>query len=109
MEGTFKEVLKEVLEIRGRDLGAYYAKGSIGDLPDIFSTLSKVIGYMFSYMENDHIQSILRASYDLFQNPDKTESIILSQLGRITFAIQLVLQSPCETLFIAKSSLKSFI
>ena len=93
-----RKIIEQVLLFRGWDLGAYYAGAKQGEPPNIKETLKLVIQNTSSHLDGPLQNSIINAAYDLFQNADNTESEILSNLGRVTFAIHLVLQSPCETL-----------
>lgn len=91
-------VLEDTLITRGWDLGASYV-GS-GDLEeiDLRPTVRASIARHQADLSPDAQKSLTLACVDLFQSPGETESDLLAQLGRISFALQLVLNSPSSIL-----------
>lgn len=89
-------IIEEILIIRGWDLGAHFAGANDGDLPNILQTIHKVIEKNGSLISKTHTDGLILACFDLFQNPDESESEILAELGRAAYALQLVINSPCS-------------
>ena len=90
-------LIRNSLLIRGWDLGAAFAAGQPPedvDLEPIFSR-TRECGCIGALAEK---QRILRAATDLFQHPDSEQGRILSELGRISFGVELALEAPHDTL-----------
>lgn len=93
-----KLCLEEVLIARGWDLGAHYAKAKKGEIPNIINTISLAAKTYGTDLPPSLSEAFIYACFDLFQRPDQEESIVLSELGRVAFALNLIINIPCATL-----------
>ncbi len=90
--------IEDVLLARSWDLGAHYAGASNRELPNILRTVELSVERRAAKLPSEKRQGLILACYDLFQNPDESESSVLAELGRVAFALQLVINSPCATI-----------
>lgn len=93
-----EQCIEEVLLARSWDLGAHYAGAAIRKIPDIFPTISKSVEKHGIQLGIGQREGLSRACYDLFQHPNREESIVLAELGRIAFGLQLVINAPCSSI-----------
>jgi SIR2-like domain len=89
--GTF---LQEVTHKRGWDLGAAFAAGKAPDNVSFRPVLMEC-GQRLSAFDRERVE---RTVESLFQRPTEQEAVILGELGRISFAVELAFQSPRTTL-----------
>lgn len=90
--------IEDILMARGWDLGAHYAGATTGDVPSIRPTISSSVAKHGANLSEQQRVVLELAYYDLFQNPDETESAVLAELGRVAFGLQLVMNNPCATI-----------
>lgn len=92
-----KKALEDIILMRGWDLGASYAGFEEPTAFNLFPTITKIIEKYFSL--DLSIKNSLKLSFlDLFQRPSDMESDILSQLGRVSFALHLIFNMPSTIL-----------
>ncbi|HKZ01537.1 MAG TPA: hypothetical protein VJ180_04820, partial [Pyrinomonadaceae bacterium] len=96
--GTVSRCIEDVLLARSWDLGAHYAGALNRELPNVLRTVEQSADRHAAKMPSSQRQSLVLACYDLLQNPDESESRVLAELGRVAFALQLVINSPCATI-----------
>jgi predicted nucleic acid-binding protein len=87
-------VIETTLVARGWDLGACYVGADSTEEIDLHPTIRSVIDSMDIGELSHRKEAISLACLDLFINPDETESEVLARLGRISFALQLILNTP---------------
>jgi len=90
--------IEDILLARGWDLGAHFAGALTGDVPSVLHTASSAVARCGADLSERQREALGRACYDLFQNPDETESGVLAELGRVAFGLQLVINNPCATI-----------
>lgn len=90
------QCVEETLLVRSWDLGAHYAGAINGEMPSILSTVELSVEKYGPKLSPQQKTGLAMACYDLFQNPDEIESEILAELGRVAFALQLVINNPCS-------------
>jgi hypothetical protein len=93
---VLSQIIEDVLITRGWDLGAHYAGASKKELPNILHTITASVDKNAVRLSKSNKEEIALACFDLFQNPDEAESSILAELGRVTFALQLIINTPCS-------------
>jgi hypothetical protein len=93
---TAAQCVEETLLARSWDLGAHYAGAINGEMPGILSTVKLSVEKYGAKLSPQQKTGLAMACYDLFQNPDEIESGILAELGRVAFALQLVINNPCS-------------
>ncbi|MDH5327640.1 MAG: SIR2 family protein [Gammaproteobacteria bacterium] len=89
------KVFEKLILYRGWDLGAAYAKYETPDQINI----RPIFNEETPNISNHTKQSIFESLEDLLNNPSTTESRVLAELGRISFGLEVVFQSPHDTLF----------
>lgn len=94
MKEPIKKFFHELFLQRGWDLGAAYANNSLPKEINV-SSLLKQLCPEFSY--TDH-EKVTRACNSLLAAPTTEEAEILSELGNVSFALELIIQSPRTTL-----------
>lgn len=87
--------VKEVVHQRGWDLGAAFAAGYAPDSVS-YKPLLALCAENLPAFDRQRLERILEG---LFLNPTETESKLLGELGRISFALELAFQAPRSTLF----------
>lgn len=97
IETLIKTCIEQIILARGWDLGAHYA-GATADLPNILDTIKYSALKLFADLDNTRKEALTLSIFDLFRQPDPSESAILAELGRISFALQLVLRTPCAAI-----------
>jgi hypothetical protein len=90
--------IEDILVARGWDLGAHYAGAAEGEIPSVQHTISSSVAKHGANLSERRRKALELAYYDLFQNPDETESTVLAELGRVAFGLQLVTNNPCATI-----------
>lgn len=87
--------IKEVVHQRGWDLGAAFAAGRAPDGVSYKPLLLESAGKMPTF-DRQRLEQVMDG---LFLSPTETESKLLGELGRISFALELAFQAPRSTLF----------
>jgi hypothetical protein len=90
--------IEAVLLARGWDLGADYVGAEDDNQLDITSTIKASVDKFSSKLPEEEKEKLFFACFDLFQNPDDTESQILALLGRVSFALQIIINKPSEAI-----------
>lgn len=92
-------VLEEVFTARAWDVAAHFA-GAAVEVPRDIELLIKqsVARHRQSDVELAAAESVARSILDLVLSPGDSESVLLAELGRTAFAVQLVLASPRQSL-----------
>jgi hypothetical protein len=92
------DIIAQAVELtllaRGWDLGASYVGADSLEEIDLRPTLHSIIETLATDELPETKEAISLACLDLFTNPDETESDVLARLGRIAFALHLVLNTP---------------
>lgn len=87
--------LRDVVHQRGWDLGAAFAAGRAPDNVSYKSLLDECASKLAAFDK----QRLAQIFDSLFISPTETESKLLGELGRISFALELAFQAPRSTLF----------
>lgn len=93
-------VVGELLLQRGWELGAAYAGRRMPEDVDLSSVLDRIDG---KGIRNTEFIKIGRALKDLLARPDDEEAILLADLGRTAFGLELLLESPHDSLFLKRA------
>jgi len=91
-----KNSIERILLARGWDLGANYVGAIEENQLDITSTIRSIIDKFSAKLPEADKERLFFSCVDLFQNPDTTESQILASLGRVSFALQIIMNKPSE-------------
>jgi hypothetical protein len=86
-------ITEEVIVLRGFDLGAEFSGAISTDDIDPLPTIKGAIDRHLPTYWQDRKQQIADSFAELLRHPDATEEAILADLGRISFGIEVVLQS----------------
>jgi hypothetical protein len=97
VEDVAAKCIEEVLLARSWDLSAHYAGAQVGELPNILSTVSASVAKHGSGLSDRQEQRLSRVCLHLFRRPNRQEAEILAHLGRVAFALQMVLHTPCSS------------
>lgn len=87
--------IKEIIHQRGWDLGAAFAAGCAPEGVSYKPLLTECAGKLPAF-DRQRLEQVLES---LFISPTETESKLLGELGRISFALELAFQAPRSTLF----------
>lgn len=90
--------LRKLILSRGWDLGAAFAARRPPDTIDVRGIMFSVQEFT-KYNNLENRDALSRAAEELLRHPEPTESEVLIELGRVSFGLELVLQSPRDTLF----------
>jgi hypothetical protein len=83
---------------RGWDLGAAFAGNRSPQQVEVKPIMELVPE--FRLLDNKHnLLGLARACEDLLRHPNSEEASILAELGRLSFAVELVVQAPHDALF----------
>lgn len=94
-----EEILERVLTARAWDVSAHFAGAGTGvgsDLRSVLKTLASELGLQGKLTAVDEV---IKAVMDLLVYPEDRETVLLTQLGRAAFGLQLVLATPRQVLF----------
>src|SRR5205809_4784989 len=91
-------VLEEVFIVRAWDLAAHYAGATGGIAADLPSVIEQLVREQAQKQMMGAVEALSRSIVELIQSPTEKESLLLSELGRTAFAVQLVLSSPRQSL-----------
>ena len=83
-----------IVNNRGWDLGAAFSAGRVPEAISVESLVNECAHDIFAYDK----ERLLRICQDLFAHPTVEEAEILSELGRVSFAIELAFKSPSSVL-----------
>ncbi|MCW4454758.1 SIR2 family protein [Flavobacterium sp. MXW15] len=93
-------VVGELLLQRGWELGAAYAGRRMPEDVDLSSVMDRISG---RGIRNTEFVKLGRALKDLLIRPDDEEAILLADLGRTAFGLELLLESPHDSLFLTRA------
>lgn len=101
---TITAFFNQLIRRRGWDLGAAFAAGRAPETVAIAGVLYECAIGLSAF----DLERLLRVCESMLQHPSETEASILSELGRISFAVELAFQSPLSFL-VQKTILPSAI
>ena len=89
--------IRNALLYRGWDLGGCFASGRVPDGIDFRKILDATVDCsgIGATTEARHVSEAIR---DLFRNPNSRQSLLLSELGRLSFGVELALETPQDAL-----------
>lgn len=90
MFGFFSQLIRR----RGWDLGAAFAAGRAPESMGIELLLNECAIGLTPFDR----ERLLRVCVNLFQHPSQEETVVLGELGRVSFAVELAFQSPRSSL-----------
>lgn len=93
-------VVGELLLQRGWELGAAYAGRRMPADVDLSSVMDRVEG---KGIRPTQFAQLDRALKDLLIRPDDEEAVLLADLGRTAFGLELLLESPHDSLFLTRA------
>jgi len=100
VRGYLAAIVGELLLQRGWELGAAYAGRRMPEDVDLASVMNRVSG---AGIRNADFVKIERVLKDLLTRPDDEEAILLADLGRTAFGLELLLESPHDSLFLKRA------
>lgn len=93
-----REFFRDLVLKRGWDLGAAFASHEVPEAIDVLEMMMRVEA--FERLDNVHSRGgLARACTDILSKPNEREAHILADLGRLSFGLELVFQSPRDALF----------
>jgi hypothetical protein len=93
------KAIESILIARGWDLGAGYVGTTDEENSlDITSTIKAGVEKNAGNLSAIDKEKLFLACMDLFQNPNSIESEVLALLGRVSFALQIILNKPSEAI-----------
>ncbi len=87
-----REVLEDALLMRGWDLGAEFAGGSMPVQVDCWRLLNDTVQHKARTHPESLRLDIVASCFDLLRRPTDREAAILADIGRLAFGIDIVLQ-----------------
>ena len=91
LSGFFKEMVLQ----RGWDLGAAFASNRAPEEVDI----GKLLYQSCAFLSHTEIDALKRVCARVLATPSEAEAKVLAELGRASFALELAIQCPRNTLF----------
>jgi predicted nucleic acid-binding protein len=91
LRGFFREMVLQ----RGWDLGAAFASNRAPEEVDI----GKLLYQSCAFLSHPEIDSLKRVCTHMLSLPTEAEAKVLAELGRASFALELAIQCPRNTLF----------
>lgn len=91
LRGFFRQMVLQ----RGWDLGAAFASNRAPEEVDI----GKLLHQSCAFLSLTEIDSLKRVCARMLATPTEAEATVLSELGRASFALELAIQCPRNTLF----------
>lgn len=95
LQQALKSFFKEMVLQRGWDLGAAFASNRAPDEVDI----GKLLYQSCTFLSHTEIDSLKRVCARMLATPSEAEAKVLAELGRASFALELAIQCPRNTLF----------
>jgi len=95
LQESLKVFFREMVLQRGWDLGAAFASNKPPEEVDI----GKLLHQSCAFLSLSEIDSLNRVCARMLGTPTEAEAKILSELGRASFALELAIQCPRNTLF----------
>jgi len=83
-----------IINSRGWDLGVAFSEGKVPEAISVESLMNECAHDILTFDR----ERLLRVCQDLFARPTAEEAEILSELGRVSFAIELAFKSPSSIL-----------
>jgi hypothetical protein len=94
---SISDILNRLLLTRGWDLGAHFAGGSASSTFEAWPQIQGVIENLVKNISPSKYKALANAIYDLFRHPEDKEAELLADMGRIAFAVELVLNNSRTT------------
>jgi hypothetical protein len=91
--------VEEVLVLRGFDLGAEFSGAHIGEDGDVSVTITEAINRNLPGDWETRRNMLAEVFGELLRHPSPTEEAVLGEVGRISFGIELILQSGRSTIY----------
>jgi len=91
LRGAIGEVIERLLLVRGWDLGAHLAGGKPSSAFDAWSQIEAVLRSIAGDVSARESKALANAIFDVFRHPEDKEADLLADMGRISFALELVL------------------
>lgn len=98
MRVSIKVLLNKLFLLRGWDLGAHFAGGHSSSTFDAWPQIQQLIGGLAKDVAPDKAKALANAIFDLLRHPEDQESELLADIGRIAFAVEIILKSARYTL-----------
>lgn len=93
-------VVGELLLQRGWELGAAYAGRRMPEDVDLSYVMDRIDAKGVRTTEFSKIERVLK---DLLTQPDDEEAVLLADLGKTAFGLELLLESPHDSLFLTRA------
>lgn len=91
--------VEEVLVLRGFDLGAEFSGAHIGEEGDVSVTITEAINRNLPGDWKTRRSMLAEVFGELLRHPSPIEEAVLGEVGRISFGIELILQSGRSTIY----------
>lgn len=87
---TMHDVIQRLIMSRGWDLGAHFARNADAEAFDAWNDIESALAKLVNAPQSGHNKALGFALFDLLRHPSKSEAELLADLGRISFAVELV-------------------
>jgi len=94
-----REIIEALFIARAWDFAAHYAGAATGFGSDLARVVRIMIDEQSKQKRLAAPGALEEALLDLFLSPEDSEAIVLAEVGRVAFGLQLVLSSPRQALF----------
>lgn len=95
---SIAEILNSLLLTRGWDLGAHFAGGKPSSTFEAWPQIQNAIEILAKNISPSKARSLASVIFDLFRHPEDREAELLADVGRIAFAVELILNNARSTL-----------
>lgn len=98
IENCISEIFQQLVITRGWDLGAAFAANRPPELVKVRPVIDSILACK-SIGGKVKLEALISAVEDLLTQPNSEQAVMLSELGRISFALELITQAPHDSLF----------
>jgi hypothetical protein len=98
LRSSIVTILNELLLIRGWDLGAHFAGGHPSSSFEAWPQVQDLIEKLTKTASSHKSKALANTIFDLFRHPEDQEAELLADVGRIAFAVELILNNARSTL-----------
>ncbi|MFY9585528.1 MAG: SIR2 family protein, partial [Candidatus Acidiferrales bacterium] len=93
-----RQALEQIFLQRGSDLGAEFIGKPGRDVADVYDLLRQSLRGLLPNESFERMDRLARAVHDLLRRPDSREARVLSEVARLSFGLNVLLQSGSSAL-----------
>ena len=102
LRASIEEIVNRLLLTRGWDMGAHFAGGNPSSTFEAWPQIQNAIENLTRSISPSRSKALANAIFDLFRHPEDREAELLADVGRVAFAVEIILNN-------ARASLQLFV